>query len=65
MKDGKLTAKATGKPITFEILLDEPAFERVALPFKQSLERLGIDVQRAHRRPGAVPERAWTTSTST
>ena len=30
--------------MTVEILLDNPAFERVALVYKQSLERLGIAV---------------------
>ncbi len=54
VKDRKLV-DATGKPISFEILLDEPAFERVALPYVQWLARLGIDAQRAHRRSGAVP----------
>ena len=31
-----------GKQFTFEILLDDPAFERVMLPFIQSLQRIGI-----------------------
>ncbi|TGO03669.1 hypothetical protein PN36_01980 [Candidatus Thiomargarita nelsonii] len=34
-----------GKPMTFEILLVSPTFERVVLPFKKNLERLGIDVK--------------------
>lgn len=33
-----------GKPLRFEILLVEPLFERITLPFKKNLERLGIDV---------------------
>jgi microcin C transport system substrate-binding protein len=41
IKDGVLVDKA-GKPFTFEILLDNPAFERVAAPFIQNLQRLGI-----------------------
>jgi len=39
--DGKL--RKDGKPFQFEILLDNPAFERIALPFTQNLSRLGID----------------------
>jgi microcin C transport system substrate-binding protein len=42
-KDRKLM-DAAGHPFTFEILLAEPNFERVALPYKQWLARLGIDV---------------------
>jgi microcin C transport system substrate-binding protein len=41
VKDGKLV-DAAGKPFAFEILLDEPTWERIALPFVQNLERLGI-----------------------
>lgn len=33
---------ATGQPLRFEILLVNPSFERVALPFVRNLERLGI-----------------------
>jgi len=44
IKDGKLTNAETGTPMKFEILLNSPSFERVALPFKKNLERLGIDV---------------------
>ncbi len=31
-----------GKPFAFEILLDEPAFERIVQPFVQNLQRIGI-----------------------
>lgn len=34
---------AQGRQMSFEILLDSPAFERVALPYVQWLGRLGID----------------------
>jgi len=44
IKDGKRVNKDTGTPLTFEILLDNPLFERLALPFAQSLKRLGIDI---------------------
>ena len=58
VKDGKLVDDETGKQLAFEILLTTPSFERVALPYKQNLERLGIDVPRAHRRHRAVPAAA-------
>ncbi len=32
-----------GRPFAFEILLNEPTFERVALPYRSWLARLGID----------------------
>jgi microcin C transport system substrate-binding protein len=43
INDGKLIEVATGKSMSFEILLHDPSFERIALPFKKSLSRLGID----------------------
>ena len=42
-KDNKLVNTETGKPFRFQILLVSPAFERIALPYKKNLERLGID----------------------
>ena len=36
---------ASGKQMSFEILLDAPAFERVSLPYVQWLTRLGIDAR--------------------
>jgi microcin C transport system substrate-binding protein len=36
---------AEGQPFSFEILLDQPAFERVALPYVQWLSRLGIEAR--------------------
>lgn len=44
VKDGKMVHSDTGKPLSFEILLFQKSFERVVLPFKQNLERLGITV---------------------
>jgi microcin C transport system substrate-binding protein len=35
---------AKGEPLNMEFLLDSPLFERVALPYKQQLELLGIGV---------------------
>jgi microcin C transport system substrate-binding protein len=43
VRDRKLV-NAKGEQMHFEILLDDPAFERIVLPYKQNLERLGIDV---------------------
>lgn len=44
IRDGKMVHSETGKPLAFEILLFQKSFERVVLPFKQNLEKLGIDV---------------------
>lgn len=41
----KLTHTETGKVMEFEVLLVSPLFERVVLPFKKNLVRLGIDVK--------------------
>jgi microcin C transport system substrate-binding protein len=41
----KLTNTKTGQVMAFEILLDQPVYERIVLPFAQQLQRLGIDVQ--------------------
>ncbi|HSI42534.1 MAG TPA: extracellular solute-binding protein [Xanthobacteraceae bacterium] len=43
VKGGKLV-NAKGEPFTLEFLLGNPAFERVALFYKPTLERLGITV---------------------
>lgn len=43
-KNGALTNVKTGKPMTVEMLLVSPAFERVVQPYAQSLGRLGIKV---------------------
>jgi microcin C transport system substrate-binding protein len=44
VKDRKLV-DANGNPFTFEILLDQPTFERVSLPYVQWLSRLGIEAR--------------------
>jgi microcin C transport system substrate-binding protein len=41
-KGEKLVNDETGQPFDFEILLDDPAYERIALPFAKNLERMGI-----------------------
>ena len=43
IKDGKRINSATGEQLKFEILLISPAFERIVLPFKKNLERMGIE----------------------
>ncbi|MBW4933302.1 extracellular solute-binding protein [Marinobacter sp. F4206] len=44
IKDGKLINENTGEPLAFEILLFQKSFERVVLPFKNNLAKLGINV---------------------
>jgi microcin C transport system substrate-binding protein len=41
-KNEKLVNEKTGQPLEFEILLDNPQFERIVLPFAKNLERMGI-----------------------
>jgi microcin C transport system substrate-binding protein len=41
VKGGRMV-DAKGQPLSFEILLNQPAFERVTQPFVQNLRRLGI-----------------------
>ena len=43
VREGRLH-NAEGQPFRFQILLVSPLFERIALPFKRNLERLGMDV---------------------
>ncbi len=42
VRDGSLVNAATGQPFAFEILLSQPTWERITLPFVRNLERLGI-----------------------
>ncbi|MBK1849726.1 ABC transporter substrate-binding protein [Marinobacter sp. 1-4A] len=44
VRDGKMVHAETGNPLKFEVLLFQKTFERVVLPFKNNLARLGIDV---------------------
>ncbi len=44
VKNMKLVNSETNQQFKFEILLVSPAFERIVLPFKRNLERLGMDV---------------------
>ena len=45
VKDNKLTNLKTGEALEFEMLLQQPAFERIVLPFKNNLRRLGIEMK--------------------
>ncbi|MEC9347729.1 MAG: extracellular solute-binding protein [Pseudomonadota bacterium] len=44
IRDKLLIDPATNKPVSFEIMLVDPGFERIVLPFAQNLERLGVTV---------------------
>ncbi len=44
VKGRKRVNENTGKPLTFEVLLVSPLFERVVLPFAKNLEKLGIKI---------------------
>jgi microcin C transport system substrate-binding protein len=45
IKNQALVNGKTGEPMRFEILLVQPDFERVVLPFVQNLKRLGVDAR--------------------
>ena len=42
VRDGRLTEPTSGAAMEFEMLLVNPDFERVVLPFGKNLERLGV-----------------------
>jgi microcin C transport system substrate-binding protein len=44
IRSGKLVNGKTGEPFTVEVLIDRPEWERIVLPYKPSLERLGIQM---------------------
>lgn len=44
LRGNQMVSKATGKPFTFEILLDGPTIERVALPYANNLRKIGVQV---------------------
>lgn len=45
VRDGRLVNVESGRPFTFEILLVQPTWERISLPFVRNLERLGIQAR--------------------
>jgi len=42
IRDRKMVNVKSGQQLAFEILLDNPTFERIALPFKEWLDKIGI-----------------------
>lgn len=42
VKNERLVNDKTGQPFEFEILLSDPQFERIVLPFAKNLERMGV-----------------------
>jgi len=44
-RDRKLVNAKTGEPFRFELLIAEPTWERIGLPFARNLERLGIEMK--------------------
>jgi len=42
IREAKMTELATGEVLEFEVLLAQPGFERVVLPFAKNLERIGV-----------------------
>jgi len=44
LKNNKMTNVKTGEAFSFEILLDGPIIERVALPFAKNLKLIGVEV---------------------
>ena len=44
VKDRKMIGP-DGKQLSFELLLNQPAFERVALPYSETLKKLGIETR--------------------
>lgn len=44
IRDGRMTDTKTGTPLSFEILLNGPTIERVALPFADNLKKIGVTV---------------------
>ncbi|WP_221930986.1 extracellular solute-binding protein [Telmatospirillum sp. J64-1] len=45
IENGRLIHQETRQPFNFEILLVQPTFERVSLPFARNLQRLGIEAR--------------------
>ncbi|MDX1597528.1 MAG: extracellular solute-binding protein [Marinobacter sp.] len=44
VRDGKMVNPDNGQPLSFEVLLHQKNFERIVLPLKDNLARLGVDV---------------------
>lgn len=57
VKDGKRVNEKTGEPFVFEFLLNDPAYERVALALQRNLAPLGIVVTTRTVTPSQYIER--------
>ncbi|MEM8856209.1 MAG: ABC transporter substrate-binding protein, partial [Pseudomonadota bacterium] len=44
IRNGKMVNAETGAPFTIELVDNSPTLERVALPYQQSLARIGVDM---------------------
>lgn len=44
LRGNQMVDAQTGEPFTFEIILNGPIIEKVALPYAQNLKRIGVDV---------------------
>jgi len=44
VRDRRLVEVATGRPVSVELLVEDPNFERIMLFYKPSLERIGVEV---------------------
>ena len=58
VNDAGVLVNAAGEAFTFEILLDDQSWERIAQPFIDNLERLGIDASMRTVDPSQWQERA-------
>ncbi|WP_377291708.1 extracellular solute-binding protein [Rhizobium sp. SG2393] len=45
LKNNRMVNAKTGEPFSFEILLDGPTIERVALPWSQNLKKIGVEAR--------------------
>ncbi|TDX77718.1 microcin C transport system substrate-binding protein [Neorhizobium sp. R1-B] len=45
LKGNRMVHSKTGQPFAFEILLSSPQLERVALPYTQSLKKIGVEAR--------------------
>ncbi|WP_454853264.1 extracellular solute-binding protein [Rhizobium binxianense] len=45
LKGNRMVNTKTGQPMSFEILLSNPSFERSVLPFVNSLKKIGVDAR--------------------
>ncbi|WP_223385492.1 extracellular solute-binding protein [Oricola cellulosilytica] len=56
--DGVMVHKETGQPLSFELLLNGPTIERVALPFAEDLRKIGVEMRVRSVEPSQYVARA-------